>query len=149
MEMWDCPFCSNWEENLSLYNIQVEIGNHFLNFRQKLNFLKIQCPLSILVCDCFNLKPSNKSKLNNFYCKRVTKHHNFKSSHLFQVLVHPLCEGLLLYGIPFIWGKRDQLKKKEGRWEGMKAKETLDWCERCPSIESQREPSFPNRSRLL
>ena len=27
-------------------------------------------------------------------------------SHLFQMLVHPLCEGLLLYGIPFIWGEK-------------------------------------------
>ena len=49
------------------------------------------------------------------------------------MLVHPLCEGLLLYGIPFIWGKGDQLKEEEEEKDReeedgrkMKAKETLD-----------------------
>ena len=67
---------------------------------------------------------------------QTSKFTDFKISHLFQVLVHPLCEGLLLYGIPFIWGKGDQLKEEEEEEEEkdreeedgrkMKAKETLD-----------------------
>ena len=50
---------------------------------------------------CANLT-YNKNPLEIEGPNMSAKYQNFRISHLFQVLVHPLGEGLLLYGIPFI-----------------------------------------------
>ena len=54
------------------------------------------------------------------------------------MLVHPLCEGLLLYGIPFIWGREDQLKKEEMKKMTRKPRKLLTDVSAAPPLNRSR-----------
>ena len=96
-------------------------------------------------CKC-GIVPSfliDKKSVSHF--SSSTKYHvtaytkiNVTISHLFQVLVHPLCEGLLLYGIPFIWGREDQLKKEEMKKMTRKPRKLLTDVSAAPPLNRSR-----------